>query len=264
MALNLNTSEALTRDASGTINELIILSRIDGKIERLSKSIIDSIDNHKDSMPEMDLVKYKRILFSILNPSTLKRDIRAIISNRDYQKSLEKIVSFLDRSLVKQITEREEAAKSPDAMKGIQRFFDNLKTSPPTDERKLLIEHIDKVRNLSSTAIDANCEIFQAIAWGMRRYLVNDKVMTSNQLKQIRSDRQKQIEAFLKEQVLISMLYAYKNTSDSDLKSYILLCETSAGKLANKFIQLAYQLMVKKMAKQLQDKLGDEFDSCHA
>lgn len=264
MTLNFKASVPFARDASVTINKLVILSKLDEKLERLSKNIIDSVDNHKDSMPEMDFSKYKGILITAFNASTLKRDIRGIISKKDHQKILEEIVSFLDHPLVKHIIEREEVAKSPDEMDEMHHFLDDLKKSPPTDERKLLIEHVDKIRNISSTVIEANCEIFQAVTWGMRRYLVSDQVMTPEQLKQIRLDRKKQIEPFIKHQMLISMLYAYKNTSDGDLKTYISLCETSVGKLANKFIQLAYQLMNNKVAKQLQGRLEAVFDSGHS
>jgi len=263
MMVNLKEEVPLKRDMAATIDELVILSKIDNKLDRLSKNIGDSIDNDINSMSEIDFKKYKKILVSVLRPSILKKDVRRIISERDCQKQLVEIVHFLGRPLVKLMANKEEESKSPDAMKEMQCFFSELAESPPTDERKLLIEHIDKIRNLSSSAIDVNGEIFQAITWGMRKYIVSDQVMTSNQLKQIRLDRKKQIEPLIKQQVWIGMLYAYKNISDNDLKAYISLCETSAGKLANKLVQLVYQVICNKTAKRIQDRLEAVFGSGH-
>jgi len=257
--MNLIADTELTEGTAGLIEELVTLTKLDEKVDRLSTGVIGNIENDRNSMPEAIFNKYKKIVIIIFDSSVLKEHIRTIMAERDDIRKCKEIVGFLQHPQIELMTQREEYSKSPEAMQEMQRFFAGLQASPPTKNRKRLIEQADRVRRSSSVVIDMQVELFQALTWGMRGLSVDGQKISKDRLKQMVLDMKAKLGAHIEKQVWMGMLYAYKDVSDSDLDKYISLHETVGGKLTTEFTQSVFLNMHKQVVNRLQCVLGTEF-----
>ncbi len=141
----------------------------------------------------------------------------------------------------------------------MQKFFAGLKTTPPEEERKRLIEQIDRMKRSSSFVVDMQVELFQAITWGMRGLSAAEQKITEDQLKQVASDMKVQLGKHMEQQVWMSMLFAYKDISDNELEEYISLHETVEGVQTTEFVQSVFSGVHKQGVERLQCALDGEF-----
>ncbi len=144
-------------------------------------------------MPLAAFDKYKEIVIRFLDPSVLKKGVRAAILECYDDQKMGQMINFLRHPQIVSMTRREESSKSPQTAQAMQNFFSGLQASPPTEVRKRLIEKIDSVKHSSSFVVDMQAELFRAITWGMRGLSPADQRMTEEQLKQVALDMKAQL-----------------------------------------------------------------------
>lgn len=256
-------SLALSREENGgvdvVIEELIMLSSLDDKIGRFSAGVVENIENDRSSMPVAIFNKYKEIVISIFDSSVLKKNVRSVILEHYDEKKMGQMIGFLKYPQVVLMSQSEESSKSPEAAQEMRNFVAGFQVSPPTEQRKRLIEKIDRVKRSSSFVVDMQAELFKAITWGMRGLSPEDKKITEDQLKGVVLDMKAQFGAHMEQQVWMGMLFAYKDVADSELEKYISLHETIEGRQTTEFIQSAYFGVHEQVAAQLQHALSAEF-----
>lgn len=262
MGLNVVMDAMQSEKVASAIEELVVLFKIDEKIDRLCERIVEGIENDRNSIPAFAFDKYKEIVFSSFESSALKQDIRKIMSANYDAEKYSRFADFLKHPKILAMSQYEEDAKSLDAVQEMQDFFSGLQMSPPTEDRKHLIEKIDDIKHSSSTVIDAQVDLFQAIIRGTRGLRGDDQKISEVQLGQAVLDMEKELGGHIKRQIWISMLYAYKNVSDSDLEAYLASCETVSARSANEFMRAVYLEMHKNVVNGLQHELALAFNDC--
>lgn len=257
--MSLVANRVLDDGVDGVIEELIALSSLDEKIDRLSVGIIGNIENDRNSMSVVNFDKYKKVIISSFDSSVLKKNVRATILECYDGQKMGQMVAFLKHPHAVFMARKEEASKAPAMIQKMQNFFAGLQVSPPTEKRKCLIEQIDKLKRSSSFIVGLQVELFQAITWGMRGLSVDDQKITEDQLKQVALDMKVQLGAHMEQQVWMNMLFAYKDVSDSELEEYISLYESVEGALTTEFTQSVYSDVHKQGVGRLQCTLDVEF-----
>jgi len=176
---------------------------------------------------------------------------------------MSQILRFMQQPNIMDFTQKEEASKSLQASQAMQHFFTELQTSPPSEQRKHLIESIDKTIGSSALVIDMQMTLFQAIAWGLRNTNPNTQGITQKQLQQASIEMEAQMRQQVPQQIWMSMLFAYKEVSDETLQSYLTLNQSTEGQLTANFIRTVYSDMYQNTTKQLQYALEAEFTQTH-
>ncbi len=257
--MNLAVDTVLSEGPEGVVERIVVFSNLDKKIDRLSARIVGGIEHDRNSMPDEVFNKFKEIVVSSYDPLELKAKVRSIMAERYDDRKCREVLGFLEQPQIELMNQKEESSKTAEAMNDMQAFFAGLQASPLSENRKRLIEQMDRITRSSSIVINTQIELFQAITWGMRGLSVGDQKITESQLKQMALDMKAQLGAQIEQQVWMGMLYAYKDVSDSDLEKYISLQETAEGKLTTEFTQSVFSSMHKQVADQLQCALGAEF-----
>lgn len=254
--MNLAVNSVLADEMNSVIEAFVSLSRLDEKIDRFSAGVIGNIENDRNAMPVDVFDKYKEIIVNYFDPLVLKENVRVVISERYDDKKMGKMIDFLKHPKVELMTQREESSKSLQAAQDMQDFFAGLQHSSPTEERKRLIEKIDSVKRSSSFVVDMQVELFKAITWGMRGLSPDNQRITEDQLNQMALDMKAKLDVHMEQQVWMSMLFSYKDMSDTELEEYILLHETVEGKLTVEFVQLVYSNVHEQSVVRLRGALG--------
>lgn len=260
MDMNLAVGMASDNEMAGAIEELVALFKMDEKIDRLCASVVGGVEHDRNSIPATAFNRYKEIVVSSFDSLNLRRDIRKIISESYDVDNFKEFIDSLRGSKISLMSQCEEDAKSPDVMLDMQAFFSGLQASPPTEDRKRLIEGIDKVKHFSSIVVNTQIELFRVITRGTRGLRGADLKASEDQLNQTVSSMKKEMGAHIERQVWTGMLYAYKDISDADLESYLLLCETDSVKSVDGFMREAYLSMHENVVNTLQYELRLVFD----
>jgi len=244
---------------SETIQEFIEHAYLDTKIERFSMGVIHNVEHEKNTMPANIFDRYQKIILRFFDSSSLIKELKQIILTRTDELQMQQILNFMHQPTFKFFTQKEESAKSLQASPEMQTFFTELQASPPTANRKALIEKIDKAVGSSALVLDMQIALFQAIAWGMRKVNPNAQSITQAHLQQMALEMKEKLSLQVSQQIWMSMLFAYKDVSDDELHNYLTLNESPEGQLTASFIRTVYFDMHQHTTRQLQYALEETF-----
>lgn len=255
MITNLALNEQDKQPISEYTEEIIRLTNLDNKIDRLIYSITQKLENDRDSMPAVVFDRYKNIILSVMHPSTIKANLREhMLEHIDTQKG-NRMLNFLKDPLVSALELLEESAKTLEANQAMQAFFSNFSSTQPTKHRKHLIEQLDTVKGSSTIVISTQVELLKSITWGMRNLSEEGQQLTFVQLEKFASNMKGQVTKPIQQQVWMRMLFAFKTISDQEMNDALLLYASDDGEYTVKFIQKAYMSAYTQSVDQLQSLL---------
>ena len=244
---------------SETVQNFIKHAYLDKKIERFSTSVIQNIEHEKNTIPAHIFEIYQKIILQFFDSTVLIKELKQVILTCYDEQKMQQMLNFMHQPNITQITQKEEAAKSLQASPEMQLFFTELQTTPPSENRKHLIEQIDKVIGSSALVVNMQIALFKAITWGMRKANPNTQNITQEQLKQMVLEMKEKMNQPITQQIWMSMLFAYKDVSDGELQHYLTLNESAEGQLTATFIRTVYFDMHQHTTTQLQYALEAEF-----
>jgi hypothetical protein len=138
--------------------------------------------------------------------------------------------AWLGSPLGRRITALEVAMGSPDADAAMQAYAESLHEHPPAEERMTLVHRLDEALRVTEGAVKVYTNMSVAIAVGVldaSPYTDEDAV---RKLKESIEEKNPEIAESVRQQVLLTLLYSYREVSDADLQRYIAFGQSPSGK----------------------------------
>ena len=152
--------------------------------------------------------------------------LRTTLDKRDAKK----VLAWLGSPLGKRITALEVAMGSADAEAAMESYMESLDQHPPAEERMALVHRLDDALRVSEGAVKVYTNMSVAIAVGVldaSPYVNEDAV---RRLKESIAEKNPQIAESVRQQVLATLLYSYREVGDADLERYIEFGQSPSGK----------------------------------
>jgi len=214
---------AIERDnTEAKVEQLMQASGLKHVIERFPQEIEAQINLQKRSSPSTALSdEESKLLFSHFKSSTIYDSLKQYLSHKLNQQTLTTLLAMHDNSLMKRLVTAEVNASSSEHKNDMEAFINTLRHNPPTTSRIKLIQQLDRVAMSTESVL----YIMQMMMLGMNEIMTSgqDKSNPSKRAQQqkVITDSTRLIEDELREQIIMSMHYIYRDFTDDELLHYI-------------------------------------------
>ena len=167
------------------------------------------------------------------------------------------VVQWYRSSLGKKLLRLESEANNPDSQTARELFTEDLLNSPPSEERLLLIEQVER----SSITTKAGKALY--LGYVKLMYPFNQKIQSKRLGKMLRV-LDESITEPMREIILRGLLFSFKNIKDKELKKYAEFLNSKAGRWFSETALKGFKKGIKKnlyQAEQIQEDLLKEIDS---
>jgi len=163
-----------------------------------------------------------RLLFSHFKSDTIYRDLKRHLNNKLDRKSLSTLLKMHDEPLMKRIVAAEIAASSPARQKEMTAFISELRHKAPSETRIKMIQQLDR----TSMSTESVIYIMEMMMLGMNEMMLrregegNDAKRRA-QMQEVITNTTRLIEGELRQQIIMSMHYIYRDFTDAEVMHYI-------------------------------------------
>ena len=167
------------------------------------------------------------------------------------------VVQWYRSSIGKKLLRLENEANNPDSQSARELFAINLLSSPPSEERLLLIEKVER----SLVATEAGKALY--LGYVKLMYPFNKKIQGKRLGKMLRI-LDESITEPMREVTLRSLLFSFKDIKDKELEKYAEFLNSKASRWFSQTTLLGFKKGIKKnlyQAEQIQEDLLKEIES---
>jgi len=143
---------------------------------------------------------------------------------------LEKEVQWGETPLAKKIQAEETAASRPEAQAGLLRYMADLQENPPSEARIAIIHEFEKTTGLSDLSTQIIIEMMRGMIESANLALPEDKRQTQDQVEEEIEKIRPTLRDAMRENMILTSLYTYRNISDGELTQYIEFYKSDTGK----------------------------------
>jgi len=204
------------------IDQLMQVSGLKHVIESFPKEIEAQIKQQQTSNPSTALSNEEsKLLFSHFKSNIIYDSLKQHLSSKLDPQSLTTLLAMHDDPLMKRIITAEITASSSKAEKEMGTFIDTLRHTPPPSARIKLIQQLDR----TAMSTESVLYIMQMMILGMNEMMTghdgeNSAAQRAQQQEMI-ANSSRLLEGELRQQIIMSMHYIYRDFTDEELKQYI-------------------------------------------
>jgi hypothetical protein len=144
-----------------------------------------------------------------------------------------KSLEWLRTDLGRKITKLEENASTAQALREMEAYAKQIKTSPPPPQRLALIHQVDFATHATETNIDILEATAFSIAAAMDATLPQGQRQGQDRLRILMDRQRPKWREASQDATLVSLLYTYQTLTDAELERYVEFLETDIGREYN-------------------------------
>lgn len=217
------------------VQEVYVKSGLEKQMQEVPGSIQASLDlppiagDRLPKPPQQVISLMKSLAPEAFAPEKLKAamlpEFRAKLKVQD----LKTILKWLNSPLGVKCTRLEEEASTPEAYTESHKYAASLKKSPPSAERLKVIQKFDAAVQATKTTVDIVINVQVALALGINASLPKEQQRPLADISRELEKQRPEIEAAMKTETLVSLLYTYKSLTEAEIQQYINFASSPAG-----------------------------------
>lgn len=232
ICLSLNfTSHAFAGVHEKLINKYIELSGLDQMLSTFPDQI-DAMFSQKiltSEQPEFEK-KVATIMKESFDIVLVKENLNFFLLHNTDINFLENLIQWLETPLAQKIKEEELSSSRPGSQAELLRYIADLQTRPPSQDRIAIIQEIEKTTKLSELSTNITVEIMRGMFESFNLTLPEDKQKTMGDIEEEIQKYKPVIQNSLRQQMILSSFYSYRNISNEELIKYIEFYKSHTGK----------------------------------
>ncbi len=143
---------------------------------------------------------------------------------------LENLIQWLETPLAQKIKEEELSSSGPGSQADLLRYIADLQTNPPSQDRIAIIQEIEKTTKLSELSTNITIEMLRGMFKSFNLTLPEDKRKSMGKIEEEINKFKPVIQNSLRQQMILSSFYSYRNISNVELIKYIEFYKSNTGK----------------------------------
>jgi hypothetical protein len=217
------------------VQELYVKSGLEKQIQDVPRSIQAGLDQpllEAEQFPEPSprvISLMKSLAPEAFAPEKLKAVVLPEIKARLTTPDLQAVLKWLDSPLGIKCTRLEEEASTPEAYAEISKYAAQLKKSPPTPERLKIIQKLDVALKATQASVEMALNLQVALSLAVNATLPKEQQQSPADIMSEIKQHQPEIEAALRLESLVSLIYTYRSLTEAEIKQYIKFATSPAG-----------------------------------
>ncbi len=217
-----NRDAGINPEIDQSIDQLMRMSGLKHTIDSFPQEIMAQINQQKLSNPRATLTDEERtLLISHFSPDAIYRNLKQHLNSQLDSEALTSLLEMHNDPLMKRIVAAEIAASSVESQKEMATFITELRHKPPSQQRIKIIQQLDHV----SMSTESVLYLMEIMMLGMNEMMLGRKDNKNDanraQIQAEIANTSRLIEDELRQQIIMSMHYIYRDFSDAEVMHYI-------------------------------------------
>lgn len=259
-------SVVFAQDAGQTIDLFFEKSGISHSAMTLAGQISAGLDQQRQTRRcprSLTPAQTEPIVQSVFAGESVISDLKDHFIQNYNETHIQHLLEWYNTDFGSKVTALENEATTPTMQQDIIKYVSTLQSTPPSDERLALLDEIDQTLNLSKFASEINLASFDA----MTEVIVanakpEERSQMETQLPAIRSQVERGLAQNMPDQIILTLLYTYRNLSDDELRQYTDFLSSPESQWFNKEYTTKFPNILKdrtqEMTKQLIELIQQE------
>lgn len=216
-----NHHEIIHSETDQHINQLMQVTGLKHALDSFPQEIRSQLKQHKISNPGAALSEEESsLLLSQFEAEKIHNTLKQHLNRELGSDALTTLLNMHNDPLMKSIIAAEIAASSEEMQKEMTAFVADLNHQPPTEKRTQLMQQLDR----TSMSTESVISIVEMLMLGMSELMMaregtnNDN--NRQQMQTIVTRTTQLIEVELRQQIIMSMHYIYRDFSDEEIAYY--------------------------------------------
>lgn len=217
------------------IREVFVKSGLEKQIQEIHSAMESGFDKalnedaDLEQMPKHILTEIRRLIGVSYRSDVISQVVLKQIQNHVSQDDLKSVLQWLDSPLGKKCVELENAASTPEALKEIDEFARQLEKSLPAPERLRLLQEFDTAAKVTEAAIEISWNTQLAVALAIALATPSEHEVTIPEVRKELEAGRAQLEASVRADILVTLLYTYRSLTNAELVKYITFSKLEAS-----------------------------------
>jgi tetratricopeptide (TPR) repeat protein len=246
---------ALLDEEMKLIHEVLELSGAKEQIGYYADVVGSSLPQLRHDLSEQ---KMRQELLKLIRDSfrfdKIYLSVVQVFQSRFQKDHIMSVLSWLKTPVGRRMTAAEIEANNPEALKKIEAFAGEYQEIG-TDRKKLLMRH-EKAINATEMNVEVISVSLLEMLKSMQDQTPEHSRLSSGQIEAIVGKIRNMPQEQLKNNVMVSLAYTYRELSDKELETAIQFYETPAGKWFNETSIKAITSAIGKASREIGEQLG--------
>lgn len=219
------------------------------QVQQLDEMIKAKVEEKKSTFqtPEQ-FEKFKGAMLNSFNSKSAEAYFQEYLQKNANEDSLKQVISMYNDPMVKEFALLEKAASGPAKQQEVIAYAQGLQKTPPSQQRVQLLVQLNQELNTSELAVRTVKNLLKSIVVAANGAQPKEKQMTEAQLNSsFEGILPASFSQQMANQILVYMLFTYKDTSDEKLTTYLAKWKTPAGKYCSSQALKAFDYTFVKM-----------------
>ena len=264
LAITFNPPPAAAQTQGEIIDEMLELSSIRQKIDRISVRVKSELDRQQhgtqNKLTPNEYDRISKILTGSFAGSDLNQSIASYFHKHYDQDRAVAELAILHSPANKRLRELMAWSSTPEARQKILAYDKQLTSVPPTPERMTLIRALDQASHSTAIAVEVTVSTSLAVTTILNALRPPDTQLNHDQLVELSSRMRKELWNAAEHSVIVTYLYAFRDISDAELKDFIALYKSDTAKW---FRQVATEALTVALTTATEKALGQMAGMTH-
>ncbi len=217
------------------VRELYAKSGLEKQVQQLPLAIQAVIEqphpqgDDQSQAPRYIMALMKATVPEAFAPEKLKSAVLAEFGKKLTDRDLKTVLKWFDSPLGAKFARLEEEASTPEAYAEKDKYKAQVQNSPPGLERLKVVRQLDSAIKATESTVEVAIGTEMALSLAINATLPREQQRPPAEISREIKKHRPEIEAAMKLESLVSLLYTYRSVTDSELRQYIKFAATPAG-----------------------------------
>lgn len=246
LAAQVTLAEATDRPPE--LKELYEISGVKSQLWSMEAQMIDSIEEAPVPIPRETMDEMISSVEKNFAGEKLEHHALEIIESNWDQDHAETVLQWLRSPEGRRITQLEKTSNTQEASREIEAFAAELENVPPPANRLALIDEVDRAVDATRHSVDAYLATMLAVGITVNSTGPAAADLDINALNAQVETVRAQIREPMHQSLRVAMLYTYRDVPEQDLRKYIEVMGSDAGRWYNNTMSAAFSDTIRDVA----------------
>lgn len=208
-------------DPAQLVDHVIATAGIDEHLQQLSALAAAEIESRREALDPGEYERLRNAMLPAYEPAKLRSTVVDTFMKQLDMEKLTKWSATLQEPLMKDMAELERKAGSDESFDQVITYMRELKQQPPPARRMDLVRQLDSSTGASEIALDSQLAITRSLLQAINTSLPADQQLDGQRTAQLLADLRNEMAPKLDEITTATLLFAYRDLSDDQLRAYL-------------------------------------------
>jgi hypothetical protein len=212
------------------MREIFRLSGLETQLGSLDMLVEESLAQSLQSIPTEQAERVKRAVLTELSAPQLQQQVASRLEKVHHPQHAAAALRWLRSPQGRRITQLEIEASTPESVRALEAYAQQLRAEPPREVRLGLARELDRAIGATQFAVEVSLASARAAMSAMSGVLPAERRLDAGQIEAAIGAQREAMREGLAQASLLSTLHTYRDLTDAELEAYLAFAKSDTGR----------------------------------